>query len=623
MSNSITLNASMRSNLLSLKNIATQMDKTQLILATGKKVNSAIDNASSYYQARSLTNRAADLTALLDSMGQGIQTIEAANVGIEKAITLLEQAQAVANSALEKAEEEIVARVTTEDELLAAIQSGKSGLIVIDGDITLSENESIILGKGQSLVGSNYFGTGKTSSLTFTFKGVGASGLIVGDGAMVSDLQLNYTTDSKISGGYAGVIQVSSGSTNVVLQNLDINFDMTNSLPTNDAIAGVYAEGNSVEVILKGIINIHDNSPVNINDGVNSNSMYSRGFIGKIKTDPGNYENSATFIIEDGTKLNIETNAQYGHGFCYANVVMRGNSIFNMMSNGYKGNAFVATKLVMENQSRVNYKANYVGVLFEETDAFLNSSQVVINGNSPTMTNVNTFYDSNLISKAGVSMIINNQYYECSYDMDSAEYLDDTNTPPQSFILTNKIAPAIPDIDEEMDKFFHIENDNDTKDKYQQFDQIIKEYDKLLSDCSYQGINLLKGGNLKVVFDENRKHVFNVLGQDITSKALNINEALWQTQGDIEEAINQLNLSITTLRSLAESLGNQYSVITTRINFTEALTDVLETGADDLTLADMNEASAQYLSLQTRQQLAINSLSLASLSARSILTLFY
>ena len=45
----------MRSNLLSLKNIATQMDKTQLILATGKKVNSAIDNASSYYQARSLT----------------------------------------------------------------------------------------------------------------------------------------------------------------------------------------------------------------------------------------------------------------------------------------------------------------------------------------------------------------------------------------------------------------------------------------------------------------------------------------------------------------------------------------------------------------------------------------
>ena len=92
---------------------------------------------------------------------------------------------------------------------------------------------------------------------------------------------------------------------------------------------------------------------------------------------------------------------------------------------------------------------------------------------------------------------------------------------------------------------------------------------------------------------------------------------------DINKAIDELNTAITTLRSLAEELGNQYSIITTRINFTEALTDVLETGADDLTLADMNEASAQYLSLQTRQQLAINSLSLASQSARSILSLFY
>ena len=78
----VTLTSSMRSNLLSLKNIATQMNKTQNILATGKKVNSAIDNASNFYQARSLTNRANDLNALLDSMSQGIQTIQTANLNI-------------------------------------------------------------------------------------------------------------------------------------------------------------------------------------------------------------------------------------------------------------------------------------------------------------------------------------------------------------------------------------------------------------------------------------------------------------------------------------------------------------------------------------------------------------
>ncbi|MBR1949009.1 MAG: flagellin, partial [Alphaproteobacteria bacterium] len=76
------------------------------------------------------------------------------------------------------------------------------------------------------------------------------------------------------------------------------------------------------------------------------------------------------------------------------------------------------------------------------------------------------------------------------------------------------------------------------------------------------------------------------------------------------------------IRSFSAELGNNYAIIQTRQNFTDALTDVLETGADNLVLADMNEASAEYLMLQTRQQLAINSLSLASQSAQSILSLF-
>ena len=80
---------------------------------------------------------------------------------------------------------------------------------------------------------------------------------------------------------------------------------------------------------------------------------------------------------------------------------------------------------------------------------------------------------------------------------------------------------------------------------------------------------------------------------------------------------------VDTLESdFSTELGNSYSIIQTRQDFTEALTDVLETGADSLVLADMNEASAQYLMLQTRQQLAVNSLSLASQSAQSILRLF-
>ena len=86
----ISLTASMRSNLLSLQKTQNLMDATQNRLSTGNKVNSAIDNPSNYYTARSLTNRANDLSSLLDSMGQAISTIKAATEALDSGLTFLE-----------------------------------------------------------------------------------------------------------------------------------------------------------------------------------------------------------------------------------------------------------------------------------------------------------------------------------------------------------------------------------------------------------------------------------------------------------------------------------------------------------------------------------------------------
>ena len=93
----------MRSNLLSLQNIARQQDIVQNRLATGLKVSSAIDNPSSYYTASSLSNRAADLSALLDSMSQAVQTIKTASAGIEAASGVLQQMMAVTEQTLTEA----------------------------------------------------------------------------------------------------------------------------------------------------------------------------------------------------------------------------------------------------------------------------------------------------------------------------------------------------------------------------------------------------------------------------------------------------------------------------------------------------------------------------------------
>lgn len=97
--NDVVLGAAMRSNLLSLQNTQRSIDATQLRLATGKKVNSALDNPQSFFQANSLNNRASDLTRLLDGIGQSIRTIEEADKGISALTRLVEQASSVADEA--------------------------------------------------------------------------------------------------------------------------------------------------------------------------------------------------------------------------------------------------------------------------------------------------------------------------------------------------------------------------------------------------------------------------------------------------------------------------------------------------------------------------------------------
>ncbi len=97
--NDVVLGAALRSNLLSLQNTQRNIDTTQLRLATGKKVNSALDNPQSFFQAQSLNNRASDLTRLLDGIGQSIRTIEEADKGITALTSLVSQAQSVAEEA--------------------------------------------------------------------------------------------------------------------------------------------------------------------------------------------------------------------------------------------------------------------------------------------------------------------------------------------------------------------------------------------------------------------------------------------------------------------------------------------------------------------------------------------
>ena len=97
----IVLSASVRQNLLSLQSTAQLLASTQNDLATGNKVNSALDNPTSYFTAQALNNRASDINNLLDSIGNGVQVLQAANTGITSLQSLVANAQSIANQVLQ------------------------------------------------------------------------------------------------------------------------------------------------------------------------------------------------------------------------------------------------------------------------------------------------------------------------------------------------------------------------------------------------------------------------------------------------------------------------------------------------------------------------------------------
>ena len=374
----ISLTASMRSNLLSLQQTQDLMDMTQERLSTGKKVNSAIDNPSSYYTAQSLTNRASDLNALLDSMGQGIQTIQAANEGIEAITEFVQQAKAIANTARDNA----TIKGTTSSGTYAAANDTKNITVKIEG---------------------------------------------------VADQDIEVTLEDSDT--------LEQAATKI-------------ATALNDGTDGVK---DAEDTVIGGFTATVENGQIKISN--------SKGIVANVS----------------GTISGITFNGEIG--------------------------------------------------------------------NSTRTTSMN------------------------------------------------------------------------------QYNEILDQIDQLAKDSGYKGVNLLQGNDLKVVFNEDRSSYLTINGTfaDTSDEGLKISRAEDWTNPDneaIDASISELENAITSLRNMASEFGNNYSIVENRENFTESLINVLEEGSDKLTLADMNEESANMLALQTRQQLAINSLSLASQAAQSVLSLF-
>ncbi len=168
-------------------------------------------------------------------------------------------------------------------------------------------------------------------------------------------------------------------------------------------------------------------------------------------------------------------------------------------------------------------------------------------------------------------------------------------------------------------------NTNTTRrDLAAQFDALRTQMDQLAADSGYSGVNLLDNGSLKVQFNESNTASITISGVKFNATGLGVAASTnnWQSDKDINDALNNLTTGMTRLRNQASTFGSNLSVVQTRQDFTNNMIDTLETGSDLLVLADQNEEAAKLVTLNTRQQLASTALSLATQAEQSVLRLF-
>jgi len=160
-----------------------------------------------------------------------------------------------------------------------------------------------------------------------------------------------------------------------------------------------------------------------------------------------------------------------------------------------------------------------------------------------------------------------------------------------------------------------------------QFNSLLTQIGQLASDSGFNGVNLLGGNTLTVTLNETATSTIAVTGVNYTNAAavpLSIANAAnnWAGAADITAASTALSAALTSLQSEAQTLSSSLSTVQIRQDFTKAMITTLQTGSDNLTLADSNAEGANLLALQTRQQLSSTALSLAAQADQNVLRLF-
>jgi flagellin-like hook-associated protein FlgL len=177
-----------------------------------------------------------------------------------------------------------------------------------------------------------------------------------------------------------------------------------------------------------------------------------------------------------------------------------------------------------------------------------------------------------------------------------------------------------------------------------QFNTLGQQLSTLLNDSSYQGLNLVNAttSNITLQFSQLTTSTLKISGQNLlfsklvtggkavgkgsiaATKLISLKfSAVSNKISVFTNAYNALQTAVFKAQAAAQTLGTNVNFLQTRLSFTESYMNTLQAGASSLTVADLNQESTNLVTLQTRQQLAIQSLSIATSSDQAVLRLFH
>ena len=565
MTTDVVLTGSFRPVITTLTRVERTIEDVTSRLASGLRVQSALDDPSNFFAARALSAEASDFNRLVDSINQSIFTLQQADNGIRAITENIEQAESLALQAVELFQ--------TQDIETVAIITGNVNLSDVQ-DITNLNNVNNLQefdvvagdGEGGTLRATVRIDTG-TSGTAF------ASLLSnLSDGGERLNLQVKLDEN--------GLLQIRSGNNDFF--RIEASAGSANLATLTGLGLGEFADSQGNFTALAG------------------RELRTQTLL---RTDGGDLAQATDRFRTptDVTVLSGENGDPFAdfrasntvfNDFYYFGVNGGALEQFGFFADNGTANEAVSLQEYVDN---INNNAILNGTINAEFDE--ETAQIVIRPNSENQTSVQL-----QLFEFGGNNLATAFNYGGSSSLDQVP-AQAGNTTTDSFVFGSIPPEAADDLEE-------------------QLADVLSSIEQLVIDSNYRGINLLDGETLTTSFNPDGSNVLNIEGRDLSVTGLGFDQIVFNSLNTANEGVNLVREGLNNVRIYEGSLSNSLSVLRTRSDFTQQRINNLQSGADDLTVADANEEGANLLALQTRQALATTSLSLASESQQSVLRLF-